>query len=109
MSVRTYRVQVSGLFDRPEPAVRARLLAEQPQHDVFSSGFTAEGTFTYAPTITRFTLRYLIETEAGSAVEADELAALEGEVRAERFLADRQIPVKALSVSITCLDDVKRR
>ena len=39
--------------------------------------FTSEGTFTYTPTLTRFTVRYLFEVSEDSAGEADEAAEVE--------------------------------
>jgi len=107
--VRTYRVQVTGQFDRPASAVRERLLAEQSAHDVFASAFVAEGTFSYAPTLTRFTLRYLLDIDQGSAADADMAAELEGEILAGSYLEERDIPFKALTVSVTCMQDVKVR
>ncbi|MFF4761031.1 DUF6204 family protein [Streptomyces sp. NPDC001292] len=107
MTVRTYRAQVAGQFDRPGPPVRTRLLDEQPEHDLRSAVFSKEGTFTYTPTLTRFTFRYLIGIEADSAAEADGLAALEAEVRAIDYLASLTIPFKNLTTTTTCLDDVK--
>jgi hypothetical protein len=56
VTTRTYRVHVSGQFAALTPAVRARLRGEQPDHDVFGSAFTPR-TFTYAPSLARFTLR----------------------------------------------------
>lgn len=106
---RTYRAEVAGRFDSPDAALKETLLAEQPAHDYTESGFTEEGTFTYAPALTRFTLRYLLVVEADSAVEADEQAALEAEVRAQEYLDGRGIPVKALTTTLTCLEDVKPR
>ena len=107
--VRTYRVQVTGQFDRPASAVRERLLAEQSAHDVFASAFVAEGTFSYTPTLTRFTLRYLLDIDQGSAADADMAAELEGEILAGSYLEERDIPFKALTVSVTCVQDVKVR
>ncbi len=109
MAVRTYRVQVAGQFDCPEPATRERLLAEQDQHDFRLSGFVPDGTFTYSTPLTRFTLRFLIDIEATSAVEADADALVEGEIRATEYLESRGIPYKALTPSSTCLQDVKTR
>jgi hypothetical protein len=105
--VRTYRVLVTGQFDQPASTVRAQLLAEQPAHDVVASAFAPEGTFSYTPTLTRFTLRYLLSIDEGSAVEADAMAELEGEIRARDYLVGRGVPFKALTVSATCMQDVK--
>ena len=104
---RTYRVQVTGQFTDLTPAVRAQLRAEQAEHDVFLAAFTPEGTFTYTPTLTRFTLRYLLEVSEDSATEADEAAGVEGEFLAVLFLEARSITHKALTATAVCVDDVK--
>jgi hypothetical protein len=109
MDTRTYRVQVAGQFDRPATAAREKLLAEQPEHDYTLSAFSPDGTFTYSTALTRFTLRYLIDIAAESAVEADAEAVLSGEIRAIDFLTARDIPYKALDTTMTCLQDVKVR
>jgi hypothetical protein len=74
-------VQVTGQFADLTPTVRAQLRDEQAEHDLFLAAFTPEETFTYAPTLTRFTLRYLLEA--------------------------RSITHKPLTVSAVCMDDVK--
>ena len=106
---RTYRVQVTGQFADLVPTARAQLQASQAEHDVFLAAFTPEGTFTYTPTLTRFTLRYLLDVSEGSAAEADEAAAVEGELLAITFLESRRITHKPLSVTAVCLDDVKTK
>jgi hypothetical protein len=107
MMNRTYRVQVTGQFTELVPTTREQLQARQAEHDVFLAAFTPEGTFTYTPTLTRFTLRYLLEVSEGSAAEADEAAAVEGELLAMAFLESQSITHKPLSVTAVCLDDVK--
>ena len=102
-------VQVTGQFASLTSAVDARLRTEQPDHDVFASAFTAQGTFTYAPSLTRLTLRYLLEVSEESAVAADEAAVVEGELLAAQFLESRGITHKPWSVSAVCLQDVKVR
>ena len=104
---RTYRVQVTGQFADLTPTVRAQLRAEQAEHDLFLAAFTPEGTFTYTPTLTRFTLRYLLEVSEDSAAEADEAAEVEGELMSAQFLQARGITHKPLTVSGVCMDDVK--
>ena len=91
MTARTYRVQATGQFAGLTPDVTAQLRDEQAEHDVFLSAFTPEGTFTYAPTLTRFTLRYLLEVSEETAAEADEAASVEGELRASEYLESRSI------------------
>lgn len=68
MSVeRIYRVTVRGRFDALDERVRAHLVREQHEHDIFKSAYTAEGTFTYDTRILFFNLRYEIRTSEGSA------------------------------------------
>lgn len=107
MTTRTYRVQVTGQFAALGPALSTRLRAEQPDHDVFASAFTPEGTFTYAPSLTRFTLRYLLEVSEESAAAADEAAVVEGELLAAQFLESQGITHKPLTVSAVCMQDIK--
>lgn len=110
MSTRTYRTEVVGHFVRPEGELRERLLATQGEHDVFSSAFTAEGCWTYGPTLTRFTVRYLLAVEASSAVAADEDAHTEALVRTMALLEDAGVAWRGeLTASVTCLEDVKPR
>lgn len=105
---RTYRVQAIGHFTGLTPALATRLREKQADHDVLvSAGFTPEGTFTYTPTLTRFTVRYLLEVEGDSAAEADEAVLVEGELLAADYLEKRGITHKPLTVSAVCLQDVK--
>jgi hypothetical protein len=107
--MRTYRVEVSGQFDQLTPHLREQLLAEQPAHDRTTSAFVPEGTFSYTPTLTRFFFRYLLDLEGPSAVEADAAAEFEGEVRATEYLEQRGIGSKQITVTSTCLQDLKSR
>jgi hypothetical protein len=107
VTTRTYRVQVTGQFAGLTPAVSAQLRDEQAEHDLFLSAFTSAGTFTYTPTLTRFTLRYLLEVSEDSAAEADEAAEVEGELLAAQFLESRGVTHKPLAVTAVCMDDVK--
>ncbi len=106
---RTYRVEVTGQFDRPAGAVRQALLDGRTEHDRSRAAFTLDGTFTYAPSLTRFMFRYLIEIDEESPVEADALAVLTAEIRSQDHLAARGIEVKATRTTLTCLQDVKIR
>ena len=109
MTARTYRIQATGQFTDLTPALKRQLLDEQADHDVLISAFTPAGTFTYTASLTRFTLRYLLDVSEGSAAEADEAAAVEGELLAITFLESRRITHKPLSVTAVCLDDVKTK
>ncbi len=102
-------MQVTGQFSGLTPTLSGKLRDEQGQHDVFLAAFTPEGTFTYAPTLTRFTLRYLLEVAEDSAAEADEAAEVEGELLAAQYLESRGITHKPLTVTAVCMDDVKVR
>jgi hypothetical protein len=106
---RTYRVLVTGQFAALTSAVREQLRNEQADHHVFASAFTPAGTFTYTPTLTRLTLRYLLDCTEGSAAEADGTVVVEGELLAEEFLRARAIGHRPLTVSAVCLQDVKVR
>ena len=107
MTTRTYRVQMTGQFAGLTPAVSAQLRDEQGEHDLFLAAFTPEGTFTYTPTLTRFTVRYLLEVSEDSAAEADEAAQVEGELLAGQYLESRGISHRPLTVTVVCMDDVK--
>lgn len=107
MTARTYRVQVTGQFAGLAPALKGRLRDEQDEHDLLVSAFTPGGTFTYTSSLTRFTLRYLLEVADESAAEADATALLEGELLATDFLESRGLTHKPLDVSAVCLQDVK--
>lgn len=110
MPVRTYRAIVTGQFARPLPdEVKAKLVAELDDHDFTTAAFTPQGTFIYASALTRFTFRVLLEIDEPTAVDADEAAAVEAELRAQDYLDERGIPARDLTVSLTCLDDVKVR
>jgi uncharacterized protein DUF6204 len=100
-------VHVSGQFAGLTPAVSAQLRGEQAEHDLLLSAFTPAGTFTYTPTLTRFTLRYLLEVSEASAAEADVAAGVEGELLAALSLESGNITHKPLTVTAVCMDDVK--
>jgi hypothetical protein len=102
-------VQVIGQFAGLTPAVSGQLRDEQGAHDLLLAAFTPEGTFTYASTLTRFTLRYLLEVSEDSAAEADEAAGVEGELMAAQYLESRGIAHKPMTVTAVCMDDVKVR
>lgn len=82
MSVESvYRVTVRGRFDGLDERTRAYLAREQPEHDIFKSAYTAEGTFTYDSNVRFFNLRYEIRSTEGA-----ERAGATGLREAETFL-----------------------
>ena len=108
-AMRTYRIEVIGQFDRPQGVVRERLLARAPHHGLITSAFTPEGTFRYNASLTRFTFKYLVTSDADSAVAADASAAEEAELKALAHLEEHEIPFRSLTTSSTCVDDIKPR
>ena len=76
-----YRVTARGRFKDLNEQAHAYLVRQQPDHDIFKSAYTAEGTFTYDEKIQFFNLRYEVRTSEG---EGD--AARIGENEATLFL-----------------------
>ncbi len=60
MAVRIFRVVVRGHFHDLDPRQRSILLAEAPNHEIFRSAYTADGTLTYEPNLVAFSFRYEI-------------------------------------------------
>jgi len=58
---RTYRVTIRGRFANLTDEARRYLVQAQPEHDIFVSAFTVEGTFTYDERISFFNLRYEVK------------------------------------------------
>ena len=93
--MRVYRVTVRGKFGSLDDATHAYLTREQPEHDIFKSAYTAEGTFTYDERIQFFNLRYEIRCNDDSD-DAENLARQE----AEFFLRTLKIPHEITKVSV---------
>jgi hypothetical protein len=86
VSVHIFRVTVRGRFDGLDDETRARLLADQPHHDVVSSGaFTEAGTLTYEEAVDFFTFRVQLRGK-GDDAEADVRA--EAEARAVHAMTE---------------------
>ncbi len=105
---RVHRVTVRGRFHQLSDEARHRLVAAQPEHDIFVSAFTAEGTFTYDDRIAFFNLRYEIRGADGDAA-----AAAAGIDEATRFLRTMGFGFQGLradAVDATAIwDEVIRR
>ena len=93
--MRVYRATVRGKFGSLDDATRAYLTREQPEHDIFKSAYTAEGTFTYDERIQFFNLRYEIRCNDDSD-DAENLACQE----AGLFLRTLKIPHEITKVSV---------
>ncbi len=94
---RVFRVTVRGRFSDLTEQSRQYLVGAQPEHDLFVSAFTPEGTFTYDARIQFFNLRYEIRC-GGDDPQA--LAAVTAEVEAETFLRTMGFGHRALSVDV---------
>ncbi len=107
---RVHRVTVRGRFRDLDDRSRQYLVRAQPEHDVFVSAYTAEGTFTYDERIQFFNLRYEIRTTGD---DASAEAAVIGEVEAEAFLRTMGFGHGELRVDVVDVsaiwDDVARR
>ena len=107
---RIHRVTVRGRFVGLTDQARQYLVRAQPEHDIFVSAFTPEGTFTYDERIAFFNLRYEVRSGGErAAADAGDTAVLE----AEQFLSTMGFghgPLKADVVDATAIwDDVERR
>ena len=89
-----FRVTVRGKFGQLDDQTRAYLVREQPDHDIFKSAYTAEGTFTYDERIQFFNLRYEIRGDGSD--EAEEAAQRE----ASLFLHTLKIPHAITKVNV---------
>lgn len=93
---RVYRVTARGRFKDLSEQARSYLLKAQPDHDIFKSAFTTEGTFTYDEKVQFFNLRYEVRTSEGS-----EAAGLIAQKEAELFLKTLGYESHPLKVSVT--------
>ena len=95
LAASVYRVTVRGRFASLDEKTRAYLAREQPEHDIFKSAYTTEGTFTYDTDIRFFNLRYEVRTAEG----ADEAGKI-GLTEAEAFLRTLGYGFEKLKVNV---------
>jgi hypothetical protein len=78
---RVYRVTVRGRFAGLTEEARRYLVHAQPEHDIFVSAFTPEGTFTYDSRMMFFNLRYEVRcaTDTEHVVDPSAVALAEAE------------------------------
>jgi Family of unknown function (DUF6204) len=103
-------VTVRGQFaDLTEEAHRY-LAGAQPEHDLFVSAYTPEGTFTYDKRIAFFNLRYEIRGDQEATTSSAEAAAM---AEAELFLKTMRFGFKKLRATVVdasaIWSDVQRR
>ncbi|MGB0113038.1 MAG: DUF6204 family protein [Ilumatobacteraceae bacterium] len=96
-ATRVFRVTVRGRFRDLTDQARRYLVRSQPEHDIFVSAYTPEGTFTYDERIAFFNLRYELR---GAGPDAEELAGMEGLDEAERFLQTMGFDHSGLKVGV---------
>ena len=96
-AIRVFRVTVRGQFSELTEQSRAFLARSQPDHDIFLSAYTPEGTFTYDAAIAFFNLRYELRASGPDAADLVELEALD---EAERFLATMGFTSKNLRANV---------
>jgi Family of unknown function (DUF6204) len=101
----TYRVLVRGKFDRPPEAVRDRLLANASTSGLAGLVFSETGALTYSPHLGGFSFRVAVEVAAGP--DATRRAHEHAELMAMELLEREGYPYRELTVSSTCMDDVK--
>lgn len=98
-----YRVTVRGRFHNLDDRARAQLVRELPEHDIFKSAYSPEGTFTYDEQILFFNLRYEVRTSEGS-----EAAGAIGLQEAELFLRTLDYGFSHLKVNVVDTSTVWR-
>ena len=107
---RVYRVTVRGQFHDLSDESRRYLVAAQPEHDIFVSAYTSEGTFTYDAQIAYFNLRYEVRSDPDD-VDGDPAAS--GLREAEAFLRTMRFGHRNLRTNVVDVsaiwDDVARR
>ena len=101
---RTIRVTVRGMFDRLSAGQTAQLVAEQDQHSLMNTAYTAQGYLSYElPGRPGFTFRFAEEVDEESEISAAETRA---ELSALEWMAGRGIAVKNLSVRSVDMSEV---
>ena len=98
---RVYRVTVRGRFGDLSEVARQHLVRHVADHDIFKSGYTSEGTFTYDHHIDFFNLRYEIRIAA----DADE-AGERGRAEAEAFLSTLGFAHRGVKVTVVDVSSV---
>ena len=96
-STNVFRVTVRGRFDGLSDRARRSLAASAPEHDIFESAYSPEGTLAYDKAVDFFSLRY--EMRAGGASAAEEAGEL-GLLAAEDFLRTMSFGYRGLKVNV---------
>jgi hypothetical protein len=102
----TYRVLVRGKFDRPTQATREKLLSALGHGDDLGGQlFSPDGTLTYSHHLGGFSFRVALDVAAGD--DATQRAHDQAELMAMELLEREGYPHRDLTVSSTCMDDIR--
>jgi hypothetical protein len=107
METRRYRTIVRGRFRDLDETRGAALVADAAGHDALKAAFTEDGTFTYDRTLKFFAFRYQFDVTGENAADCDLEAELVAEDRATTDLAAREILHGPLTVSWTCMSEMR--
>jgi hypothetical protein len=108
-SARVFRVTVRGRFSELSDRARRYLVGAQAEHDIFSSAYTPEGTFTYDQKVDFFNCRYELRSTADD--KAGDVAT-RGLQEAKLFLQTMKFGYRDLKVDVvdmTAMWDSTRR
>jgi len=100
---RVHRVTVRGQFAGLTDEAMRYLVRAQPDHDIFQSAYTPEGTFTYDDRILFFNLRYEVRCAGDHAAAT---ASATGLREAESFLRTMNFGYKNLKVDVVDVSEV---
>ncbi|QWF79831.1 DUF6204 family protein [Amycolatopsis sp. CA-230715] len=101
----TYRVLVTGKFDRPDEETRARLLAELDKDGFPQLKFTEEGSLAYSEHLGSFSFRCVVLAKPGSGADQD--AKDQAELMAMERLDSLGYPYRDVTSAPTCMDTIK--
>jgi hypothetical protein len=100
MGLHIYRVVVRGRFDGLDDDARDRLRAAAPEHDIFLSAFTPDGTLTYDHFIHAFNTRFELRAD-GDPAENEAAVGATALARTEDLLAALGVRGRDHRVTIT--------
>jgi len=101
-------VTVRGRFGELAAARRADLAAAQPDHDIFVSAYTEDGTLTYDDRLDFFNMRFEVRVpdDAGSVGPPDQEAAERGLAMTEARLAHAELTHRGLKANVVDMASV---
>lgn len=100
MALHIYRVVVRGRFDDLDEPARDRLRTAAPDHDIFRSAFTRDGTLTYDHFLYAFNTRFELRADGDPADNEAQVTA-EALERTEALLAALGVRGRDHKVTLT--------